>query len=208
MAVATDIIKQAMLPKTGRGRRIAAKLGPVIVLCAILSALASFFILAGLTPIAPTNDVVLSLFAADIVVVLALVGLVLTEAWALIRAWRKQAAASRLHIRIVSLFSIIAAAPALLMAVVGSITLDRTLNPAFMQDVRGFVYTTAEAAKLFRETECHSLLQEAQLTAADLDRGRTMYIADHAFFHEYFSSRAKFLGFSAEAMIRDDGEIL
>src|SRR6476661_10552156 len=99
MAVATDIIKQAMLPKTGRGRRIAAKLGPVIVLCAILSALASFFILAGLTPIAPTNDVVLSLFAADIVVVLALVGLVLTEAWALIRAWRKQAAASRLHIR-------------------------------------------------------------------------------------------------------------
>ncbi|GAC1332816.1 MAG: PAS domain-containing sensor histidine kinase [Beijerinckiaceae bacterium] len=187
---------------------MAARLGPIIVLCAILSALASFFILAGLTPIPPTNDVLLSLFAADVIVVLALVGLVLTEAWALIRAWRRQAAASRLHIQIVGLFSIIAAAPALLMAVVGSITLDRTLNPAFMQDVRGFILTTAEAAKLFRETQCHSLLQEAQLTAADLDRGRTMYIADHAFFHEYFSSRAHFLGFTAAAMIRDDGVIL
>ncbi|GAC1553564.1 MAG: PAS domain-containing sensor histidine kinase [Beijerinckiaceae bacterium] len=197
-----------MLPEGGRGRRLAARLGPIIVLCAILSALASFFILAGLTPIPPTNDVLLSLFAADVIVVLALVGLVLTEAWALIRAWRRQAAASRLHIQIVGLFSIIAAAPALLMAVVGSITLDRTLNPAFMQDVRGFILTTAEAAKLFRETQCHSLLQEAQLTAADLDRGRTMYIADHAFFHEYFSSRAHFLGFTAAAMIRDDGVIL
>jgi two-component system nitrogen regulation sensor histidine kinase NtrY len=208
LAVATQTNTQTLLPESGRGRQLAGKLGPVIVLCAILSALASFFILAGLTPIVPTNDVVMSLFAADVVVVLALVGLVLTEAWALIRAWRQQAAASRLHIRIVGLFSIIAAAPALLMAVVGSITLDRTLNPAFMQDVRGFVYTTAEAAKLFRETQCHSLLQEAQLTAADLDRARTMYIADHAFFHEYFSSRAKFLGFTAAAMIRDDGEIL
>ena len=208
MALATTTNTQATLSGTGRGHRLLGKLGPVIVLCAILSALASFFVLAGLTPIAPTNDVVLSLFAADVVVVLALIALVVAEAWALIRAWRKQAAASRLHIRIVGLFSIIAAAPALLMAVVGSITLDRTLNPAFMQDVRGFVYTTAEAAKLFRETQCHSLLQEAQLTAADLDRGRTMYIADHAFFHEYFSSRAKFLGFTAAAMIRDDGEIL
>ncbi len=199
---------QAMLPQSSRARRIAGKLGPMIVLCAILSALASFFILAGLTPVPPTNDVLLTLFAADVIVVLVLVGLVLTEAWALIRAWRQRTAASRLHLRIVGLFSIIAAAPTLLMAIVGWITLERTLNPAFMQDVRGFVYTTAEAAKLFRETQCHSLLQEAQLTAADLDRGRTMYIADHAFFHEYFSSRAKFLGFTAAAMIREDGEVL
>ena len=110
MALATNISTQTPVPESGRGRRLLGKLGPFIVLCAILSALASFFVLAGLTPIPPTNDVVLSLFAADVVVVLALVGLVVAEAWALIRAWRKQAAASRLHIRIVGLFSIIAAA--------------------------------------------------------------------------------------------------
>ena len=35
-----------------------------------------------------------------------------------------------------------------------------------MQDVRGFIYTTGEVARLFREAQCRSLLQEAQLTAA------------------------------------------
>jgi two-component system nitrogen regulation sensor histidine kinase NtrY len=88
------------------------------------------------------------------------------------------------------------------------VTLDRSLNPAFMQDVRGFVLNTIEAARLFREGQCRSLLQEARLTALDLDRGKVMFTADRSLFKEYFASRAKFLGFSAAALMKPDGTMI
>ena len=50
-----------------------------------------------------------------------------------------------------------------------------------------------------------ALLQEAQLTAGDLDRGKPMFDADRGLFKEFFSSRAKFLGFTAAALIKRDG---
>jgi len=60
-----------------------------------------------------------------------------------------------LHVRIVGLFSIVAAAPALLMAWVGSVTLERSLNPAFMQDGRGFVQNTSKRQIYFALVNAH-----------------------------------------------------
>ena len=189
-------------------RRFVSRFGPVAVAVAVLLALASFLIFANLTPIPPSDLVILVLFIANLVVILVLIGLVIAEGLHLLRAYRAQAAGARLHVRIVSLFSVVAAVPAILMAIVGSVTLERSLNPAFMQDMRGFVLNTVEAARLFRETQCKSLLQEARLTAADLDRGKTMFEADRALYKDYFGSRAKFLGFTAAAMLKSNGEIV
>ena len=151
----------------------------------------------------------LGLFIANIVTILALALLWLVlEGLALLVAWRAGAAGARLHMRIVGLFSIIAAVPVILMALVGSITLDRSLNPAFMQDVRGFVQNTIQAATLYREAQCRSLLQETRLTAQDLDSAKAFLTADRAILRDYFASRAKFLGFSAAALLKPDGTMI
>ncbi len=189
-------------------RRLLTRFGPFVVILALTIATASFLIFSDYTPLAPTDNVVLGLFVANISTILLLAALVVLEGWAIIAAWRAGAAGARLHIRIVALFSIIAAAPVILTALVGSVTLDRSLNPAFMQDVRGFVLNTIEAARLFREGQCRSLLQEARLTALDLDRGKVMFTADRSLFKEYFASRAKFLGFSAAALMKPDGTMI
>jgi two-component system nitrogen regulation sensor histidine kinase NtrY len=191
-----------------RDRRLLPRIGPFIVAFAIFCAVFSFLIFAGLTPITPTDDTVVILFLVDFAVLALLVFLVAFEAVMLIRAWRKKTAAAGLHMRIVGLFAVIAAVPALSMAIVGSVTLDKTLNPAFMRDVRGFISGATEAANLFREDQCRALLQEAQLTAGDLDRGKPMFDADRGLFKEFFSSRAKFLGFTAAALIKRDGEVV
>ena len=190
-----------------RQSRLVTRFGLYIVGFAVLLAFASFLIFAGLTPLLPTDDIVIGLFIANAVVILVLLALVAVEAWRLYAAWRAKVAGARLHARIVALFSIVAALPAILMAIIGSVTLERSLNPAFMQDVRGFVGNTVEAARLFRESQCQSLLQESRLTAADLDRGKALYEADKTIFRDYFASRAKFLGFSAAAMMKSDGSV-
>ncbi len=191
-----------------RERRLFSRLGPFIVALSIALAVGSFLIFAGLTPFRQSDELVIFLFALDALAVLVLLILVVAEGWGLVRAWRARTAAAGLHIRIVALFSVIATVPALTMAAVGSITLEQTLNPAFMHDMRGFIMGATQAANLFRQDQCRSLLQEAQLTAGDLDRGKTMFDVDRNLFKEFFTSRARFLSFSAAVMMKPDGSIV
>lgn len=189
-------------------RRWLARLGPISVTIALLSALATLLIFADYTPISPTSQVVLALFALNAAISLFLMALLFLEARRLIAARRAQAAGARIHFRMVALFSGIAAFPAILMALVGSVTLDRVLNPAFLQDVRGFIYTTGSVARIFRESQCRALLQEARLTATDLDRASPLFTSNRALFKEYFAGRAQVLGFSSAAMIKRDGTVV
>jgi two-component system nitrogen regulation sensor histidine kinase NtrY len=200
--------EQPVSAPSRRRRPLRDWFGPIAVVTAVAVALATFFVLAELGPLAPTNDVILMLFIADAVALVLLVVLVLVKAGTLFRAWRRGEAAAGLHVRIVGFFSVIALLPALLLAIVGSVTFERALNPVFMAQVKGFVHNTAEAARVFRETQCRSLLQEASLSASDLDRARVMFDADRSLFHQFFLSRAGFLGFSVAAMVKSNGEIV
>ena len=192
---------------SGAERSFLSRLGPVVVTFAVALSIGTLLVFADYTPIRPTNDVVIGLFVGNLAIILILLGLILSEVWRLVAARRKQAAGARLHIRIVTLFSMIAAAPAILIAIVGSITLERSLNPAFMQDVRGFVYNTAEAARLFRESQCRSLLQETRLAAFDVSRALPIYNTNKQIFEEFFNSRARYLNFSVAALIKPDGTV-
>ena len=195
-------------PARRTGRRLRQRLGAVAVAFALLCALATFFMLSGLTPLVIDDRAALAIFIANVVSLIVVIALVVVEGWSLISAWRAGAAGSGLHFRVVRAFSIAAAAPAAVIAIVGSITINQAISPAFLHDVRGFIFNTAEAARLFRQSQCRSLLQEAQLTAADLDRAKPMYDADRKLFHEFFASRARYLGFTQAALIREDGETL
>ncbi len=182
------------------------KPGPLVVGLALIGALASFAVFTGFTPILPTDAVVIDVFIADCVIALTLLLLVSVEAYKLLAAWRARKAGARLHAYIVALFSVTAAVPALIMAGVGSVALERGLYPAFMDDVRGFIEHTADAARLYRASQRNSFLREAELTASDLDRAKVGY-ADRTFFENYFSSRVHSLGFTTAVLMKSDGSV-
>ena len=119
---------------------IASRLfGAIAVGVALLSATATFLVLAGMTPIDPVQSVVLTLLAVNAgtsVLLLAIIGL---EVWVVIQARRRGHAGSRLHVQIVSLFAVIAAVPTVLVAVVASTTLDRGLDRYFSSSTRAII---------------------------------------------------------------------
>src|SRR5262245_65048964 len=90
-------------------------IGPVVVGLALLSAFVTFIVLADLTPILPTHNVVVSLLLVNALTVLLLLGIIVREVWLVVQARRTGRAGAKLHVRIVGLFSIIAAAPAILV---------------------------------------------------------------------------------------------
>ena len=118
----------APAPATGRSMRV---IGGVAALLSLMSALMTFIVLADLTPIAPTHRVVVTLLMINGVTVLVLLSVIAREVWQVVLARRRGRAAARLHIRIVGLFAVIAAVPAILVAVVASVTLDRGLDRLF-----------------------------------------------------------------------------
>ncbi len=103
-------------------------LAPFAVALALLSAFLTFLVLTGLTRIDPTPEVVRSFYLINAGTILLLVGIIIRELWQLILARRRGRAAARLHVQIVSLFSIVAVLPAVLVAVVANVTLERGLD--------------------------------------------------------------------------------
>src|SRR6185295_526009 len=119
--------------------RLSRILGPVTVVLALLSAAVTFAVLAGLTPLAPTHQVVVTVLAIDAVAALLLVAVIGREIWLIVQARRRGRAGARLHVRIIALFSIIAAVPTILVALVATVTLDRGLAPWFSTRIQAVI---------------------------------------------------------------------
>src|SRR3982074_342515 len=117
-------------------------LGSITVTVALLSATVTFLVLAGLTPVAPTHQVVVTVLAVDALAALLLVAVIGAERWQIVQARRHGRAGARLHVRIIGLFSVVAAVPAILVAVVASITLDRGLAPLFSTRIQSVIETS------------------------------------------------------------------
>ncbi|NNM72098.1 sensor histidine kinase NtrY-like [Enterovirga aerilata] len=183
-------------------------IGAFMVGAALCSGLVTFLVLAGMTPVLPTHDVVVWVLAINVLLVLVLVGVVAWEGWTIVRARREGAAAAGLHVRVVALFSLVAAAPAILVAIVASAILERGLDPWFTGSIKALMSNTVEIAQAYRDDQCRTLARETQLMAADLNRARVLYDADRKLFRDFLTSRATFLGFPVAMLVKPDGTIL
>src|SRR4029077_13058359 len=101
-----------------KGRPLRKLLAPFAIGLALVSSFLTFVVLTGLTQIEPTREVALSFILLNGATILVLVGIILREVLQLTQARRHGRAAARLHVQVVSLFSIIAVLPAVLVAIV------------------------------------------------------------------------------------------
>ena len=123
--------------------------GLVLVTLAILVGLATFTILTGLTPIVPDREAVVWLLSVNAGLVLAMAGMIAWQVWQLIQERRRDIAGAGLHIRLVSLFSIIAALPALIVAAFAAVTLNRGLDVWFSERTQEIVNTAVTVAEAY-----------------------------------------------------------
>ena len=115
----------------------------------LLSATVTFVVLTGFTPIAPVHRVVVTLLLVDLAASLLLLGVIGREIWQILSARRRGRAGARLHVRIILLFSLIAAAPTVLLAFVASITLDRGLAPWFSSRIQAVIENSLTVSQIY-----------------------------------------------------------
>jgi two-component system, NtrC family, nitrogen regulation sensor histidine kinase NtrY len=183
-------------------------LGPAAVGVALLSAFATFIVLAGLTPINPTNDVVVTLLGVNALAVLLLLGIIGREVWHIVQARRRGRAAARLHVQIVALFSIIAAVPAILVAVVASVTLDRGLDQLFSTRTRSMMENSLIVADAYVREHAQSIRADADAMAIDVARAKPMFEQDRDRFRQFFTAQASLRDLPTAMMITGDQTVI
>jgi two-component system nitrogen regulation sensor histidine kinase NtrY len=144
-------------------------IGLVVVVLSVISALITYLILTGLTPIAPRSELVVPFYVLNGVLILAMVAVLAWQAAGLWRAWREKAAGARLHIRIVALFSLIAAVPAILLAIAATTTFARSLDNWFSTRTRQIIANSLEVANAYLEEHGQLIRTDIVNMAKDLD---------------------------------------
>jgi two-component system, NtrC family, nitrogen regulation sensor histidine kinase NtrY len=192
--------------KSAAPRPVASRLiGAIAVGIALLSATATFLVLAGLTPIAPVDSVVKELLLGNVITGLLLLAIIGREVWQVVQARRRGRAGSRLHVQIVGLFAVIAAVPTVLVAVVASTTLDRGLDRFFSTRTRAMIEQSLIVADAYVSEHAASIRGEILAMAFDLGRAKPLFDKDREQFRQFLTAQAKGRGMSAAIMIRPDG---
>ena len=190
-------------PRTLRGY-----MAPAAVVLALLSALFTFLVLTGLTPIVPTHEVVVTVLLANATMVAVLVGIVAWGFFDLIRARRKGRAGARLHVRIAFMFGVVAAVPAILVAVIASITLERGLDRWFSTRTRAIVGSSVGVAQTYVREHALGIRADLVAMADDLSRLRSMYDENRARFREILTAQASIRGLPVTMLIHGNSTIV
>ena len=182
--------------------------GPVVVGLALLSAFITFIVLADLTPISPTHNVVVTLLLVNAVTVLLLLSIILREVWQVVQARRSGRAAARLHVRIVGLFSVIAAVPAILVAIVASVTLDRGLDRLFSTRTRSAVENSLIVAEAYLRDHAQFVRSDIMIIAFEITRSKTVFEQDPDKLRQFLTFQAAARGLGAAIVIDKDLKVI
>ncbi|WP_020178899.1 PAS domain-containing sensor histidine kinase [Methylopila sp. M107] len=185
-----------------RDRRGPGVVGPLAVLAALISAVVTFVILTGRMDIEPTQDATLIAVYVNAAFVALLVLIIVWEIRGFVMArWRAQAG-SQLHGRLVALFSIVAVAPAALLAVFSLVTLDQGFDSFFSTRVRQIVDNSRVVARAYLNEHARSIRGEILAMANDVNRARPMFDRDRTRFAEFLTAQATIRGLPEAQLIR------
>ncbi|MFL6826208.1 MAG: ATP-binding protein [Bradyrhizobium sp.] len=191
-----------------RGRSLWRLVAPFAVAVALLSALLTFVVLTGLTRIQPTREVVISFMLINAAVILLLVGIIVREVWAVVQARRRGRAAAKLHVQIVGLFSVIAVLPAVLVAIVANVTIDRGFDRLFSGPTREVIQNSLIVARAYLYEHAELIRGDILGMANDISHARPLYDQDRRTFRELLTASAASRNLPGAMLIDKDRNIL
>ena len=151
-----------------------------LALVALVLGIATFMALSGGTPLGPasTGEVV-GIILANLAVLLLLAA---SLAVRLVRMWverRRGSAGSRLHVRLVLLFGVVAVVPAIFVAGFSAVFFNLGIQSWFSDRVRGTLEASLVASRAYLEEHRNTIRADILAIANDLNREAPRLLPDH-----------------------------
>ena len=184
------------------------RLALLLVAAAVICGMATYAALTATPPFGDDPDTVIWLLNIDLVILLLLFLLVAQRIAQIWSGRRKGVAGSRLHVRLVLIFSLMAALPAILMTVFSAFFFHFGVQSWFSQRVKTAVLESQAVAESYLEEHQKVIKADLLAMANDLDRQAALYFENPAAFDRLMETQS-FLRNLSEAMIfEDNGRIL
>lgn len=183
-------------------------LAPFAVGLALLSAFLTFVVLTGSTRVAPTRDVAVTFMLINGATILVLIGFIIREIWQMLQDRRRGRAAARLHFQVVGLFSVIAVLPAVLVAIIANLTIDRGFERLFSGPTREVIENSLSIARAYTNEHAQLIHGDILGMANDIARARPLYDQDRGTFQELLTASAAARNLPVAMLIDKDAKIL
>ncbi|MFN4143710.1 ATP-binding protein [Aestuariivirga sp.] len=191
------MIERSHLRLFDRLRRFTGVAGFALVVAGVVCGLATFAILTGMTPIRPTSESTILLIILNGVVLMVMALLVIGQLIFLFIEKRRGTPGASLHLRLVSLFSVIAVVPAIIVAVFASVTLNRGLDAWFSLRTRAIVDSAVNVAESYVRDHAEAVRNDVVQISNDLSQQRDMFESDRPSFVRRLARHAALHGLPA-----------
>ncbi len=201
------------IPTTGlmalaRRWGVSGKLALALAIAAVVSGIATYgAVTRSSSPFGPDPATVAVLLLVDLVLVLLLGALVSSR---LVRLWmarRQGSAGSRLHTRLVALFSIVAVAPAIVVGIFSVLFFDLGVQAWFSERVRTALEASTAVAEAYTEEHQNVIRADALAMAAGINRDAPRLIGNRARLNQVVSAEATLRGLPEAIVVDGSGRV-
>ncbi len=168
------------MPQFFKGASAWAALGLVVL--STIVAIFTFLVQTGLTPIIPSEGIISLLMVSNIALVILMAILVVFQLFQLFWARNRGVPGAGLHIRLISLFSLIAVVPTLLVAMFAFVSLNRGLDSWFSDRTQNIVNTASTVAEAYLQNAAEATRNDVASIATDLNQQFKLYTDDRKAF--------------------------
>jgi len=191
-----------------RRPQIGDRIALALTVAATLSGLATYVVISGWLSIAADAELVLALLYLDLILLLLLGVVVARRLVQLIVARRQGLAGSRLHARLVALFSLVAVAPAIVVAVFSVAFLHFGLEAWFSERISGALTNSLNVAQAYLEEHKEVIRADALAMAADLNRDGPALIGDREMFQRLLDAQAAVRALTEAIVFLGNGQVV
>jgi two-component system nitrogen regulation sensor histidine kinase NtrY len=184
------------------------KIAIALAVAALLSGIATYLSLTGAPPFGPRPIVVLALLNLDLVLLLVLATLVvkrLVEIWA---ERRRGLAGSRLQVRLVVLFSLIAVLPTIIVAVFSYLFFSFGIESWFSDKVRTAISESVEVADAYVKEHQQAIRADALGMANGLDQYAATLQINPQLLAPILTAQASMRGLTEAAVLDSKGNMV
>src|SRR5216684_1619667 len=189
--------------------RLVRKTVIALAIAAIASALATYAALRGLPPFGPSRPDMDQLFLLlNLILVLPLCAIV---AWRLVQVWaerRRGLAGSRLHVRLVILFSLVAVIPTIVVAVFSYLLFTFGLQAWFSERVRTALSGSLAVAEAYLHEHQQTIRADVVSMASDLNRDAPFLTVNPQRLSQIVAAQAALRSLNEAVVFDADGRIL
>lgn len=198
---------------SGLRRRFVSKswrtrLSFILIFAAIISGFATYAALTETPPFGDDPNTVIWLLNLDLIILLLLATLIGRRIVSIWSGRRRNIAGSRLHVRLVMIFSIMAAVPAIIMAVFSAFFFHFGVQTWFSENVRTAVVESQAVAESYLEEHQQVIKADILAMANDIDRQARVMMDAQSAYDRVLDTQSLLRNLSESMIFDQSGKIL